>query len=390
MKRRLFELWEQVHYFSRLRGDYVRIFRRSLIRKSNRMEGTKYVRTLGFWIFVAIVLTIAIVLGYRYPSIGFSNYTTPSGDFQRGKTLWDWIQLLVIPIILAILAYYLSSSQRDRELAIAQIEKGERALQNYFDYMTKLLIEQEYSDEELFEGASRLIRARTLATLDMLDGKQKGYLLRFLIETDLLNREQPFLNMRRANLSGLVLEPGLYSNCNLDVTNLDNAILAWCTFQDIHMTSTSLMDADLEKTDLTSANLDYILLCRSDLFRANLSKARMIKANLQDANLEEAHLVETVLSRANFRGANLGRVNAKGADFSSSDLSFTNLKKANLEEADLTHVNFYAANLRNANLTNANLTDSNITKRQLHQAKSFQGAKLPQNIKHSSKKFEKL
>jgi uncharacterized protein YjbI with pentapeptide repeats len=381
VKRRFFELREQIFYFSRLRGNYVRIIRRSLLRKTNRFENSNSLRKIGFWVLGIILIIIGILIGYRYPSIGFSNYITPSGDFQRGKTLWDWIQLLVIPIILAVLAYYLSSSQKDREIAITQIEKRETALQNYFDYMTRVLIEQDYSDEELFEGASRLIRARTLSTLDMVDGKQKGYLLRFLIEAELLDKDQPYLNMRRANLSGLVLEPGLYSNFKLDVVNLDNAVLAWCHFQDVQMNSISMMNADLEKTELISAGLDYILLNHSDLYQANLSKARMIKANLQDAILENAQLNETIINRANFRGANMSRIEAKGADFSSSDLSFTNLKKANLEDANLTHVNFYGANLKNANLSNVDLTGSNITNRQICQAKSIHGAKLPQSIK---------
>lgn len=381
MKRRLFELWEQIYYFSRLRGDYIRIVRRSVIRKTDREKSTKSLRFFGFLLLIVVVLLTGILIGYKYPSVGFSDYISPLGDFQRGKTLWDWIQLLVIPIILSILAYYLSRTQREREIAITQIEKREIALQSYFDYMTRLLIEQDYSDEELFEGASRLIRARTLSTLDMLDGKQKGYLLRFLVEAELLDIDQPYLDMRRANLRGLVLEPGLYSNFKLDAVNLDNAALAWCHFQDVQLNSISMMNADLEKTELISAGLDYILLNHSDLYKANLSKARMIKANLQDANLEDSKLNEAIINRANFRGANMSRIEAKMADFSSSDLSFTNLKKANLEEANLTNVNFYGANLRNANLTNVDLTGSNITNRQIRQAKSIYGAKLPQNIK---------
>src|SRR5829696_3318596 len=51
------------------------------------------------WAGVAVaVLTIAIVIGYRY-----------------GITLWDWIKLLIVPAVLAIGAAWFNWAQRTRE-----------------------------------------------------------------------------------------------------------------------------------------------------------------------------------------------------------------------------------------------------------------------------------
>jgi hypothetical protein len=48
----------------------------------------------------AVLLVAAVVVwlsqpGNSQPWTGFSDYTDPTGKFQRGKTLWDWMQLLI-------------------------------------------------------------------------------------------------------------------------------------------------------------------------------------------------------------------------------------------------------------------------------------------------------
>jgi len=372
VKRFFREIQEEVDTLLYLRWKYVRVKSRYFFQKIREGNRVRLVGTISSWALILVITIIIILIGYRYPAAGFSDYISPSGEFQRGKTIWDWMQLLIIPLILARVAYYLTNTQR---------EKSGNALQNYLDYMTKLLIEHEYLDDEEFERAARLMRARTLMVLEQLSGKQKGHLLRFLIETELLHREKTCLNMKRANLTRLELEPGAYSDFNLDGVNLDYANLGWCHFRNVQMKGVSMRNADLEDADFTSASLEYILLNRSNLYSAKFGKANMYKANLQDANLEGAILRETILSRSNLRGVNLRESFALKISLDSSDLSFANLKDADFGEADLTHVNFYGANFRNVNLTNANLTDSNITERQLRKAKSFEGAKLPSSIR---------
>src|SRR5450432_3244657 len=40
---------------------------------------------------ILMILIVLIVIGYRVSGTGFA-----------GKTLWDWLQLLIIPVVLAI------------------------------------------------------------------------------------------------------------------------------------------------------------------------------------------------------------------------------------------------------------------------------------------------
>ena len=52
---------------------------------------------------LGVVLLVALIGGYssNWDWTGFGSYTSPTkeGNFQRAKTLWDWMELLLVPIM---------------------------------------------------------------------------------------------------------------------------------------------------------------------------------------------------------------------------------------------------------------------------------------------------
>jgi uncharacterized membrane protein len=67
------------------------------------------------WISLILLLVIAILLGFWafHPTIapawtGFGPYNEQLQG-PRAKTLWDWLELIIIPLVLAIGAWILSS-----------------------------------------------------------------------------------------------------------------------------------------------------------------------------------------------------------------------------------------------------------------------------------------
>jgi hypothetical protein len=68
-----------------------------------------------------IVIVTVIIGGYilNWDWTGLNSYTSPphpkDSDFQRGKTLWEWMQLLIIPVVLAIGGLLFNKIQKDRE-----------------------------------------------------------------------------------------------------------------------------------------------------------------------------------------------------------------------------------------------------------------------------------
>ena len=69
---------------------------------------------------VAVLLLIR--LGYAYRWTGFGQYKV-NGEVQPFKTLWDWLDLLIVPIVLAIGGYLFTRSENRRTQKIADQER---------------------------------------------------------------------------------------------------------------------------------------------------------------------------------------------------------------------------------------------------------------------------
>ena len=96
-----------------------------------------------FFAFAMIYIVIQIVIkAYSLTWTGFGDFVAANGEIIRGKTLWDWMQLLLIPIFLSIGVFFLNRSERIGERESIVIHKQEAALQDYLDRMTDLLLKE--------------------------------------------------------------------------------------------------------------------------------------------------------------------------------------------------------------------------------------------------------
>jgi hypothetical protein len=197
------------------------------------------------------------------------------------KTLWDWMELLIIPLALAGGALYLQQSERaverkttedhaKLEREIATDRQQEAALQAYLDRMADLLVPKESDNESNWDVA----RIRTLTVLRVLDTKRKGIVLLFLDEAGLIDDEGALISLAGADFSKVELERYDLSGANLSEANLSNARLY----------SANLLDANLSKADLTSAYLGDTDLSNADLRGAKVSDLQLsIAKSLKDA-----------------------------------------------------------------------------------------------------------
>src|SRR4051794_32570001 len=207
----------------------------------------------------------------------------------RGKTLWDWLQLLVVPAILIGVTFLWSYSQtrsdnkrEDRRVAAdrgaAERARQDAALQAYFSQMSGLMLDKKLLASKEGDAVRAVARTVTLAALRRLNGERRGEAVLFLTEARLLDVES-----RRVNLNG----------ADLTAANLTDAYLE---------------RVDLEGTDLADANLRVAILRDADLRDAYLGYANLEGANLEGANLEGANLEGANLEGANLEGANLAGV----------------------------------------------------------------------------------
>src|SRR5687768_5158643 len=70
----------------------------------------RFILFAGILIAAGLIL-MAILAAYSVPWTGFADNDPANSDLVRGKTLWDWMELLIIPMALAIGAFYLERSE---------------------------------------------------------------------------------------------------------------------------------------------------------------------------------------------------------------------------------------------------------------------------------------
>lgn len=241
---------------------------------------------IGFGAFIYIFAQLILAF-YHVPGAGFG-----------GKTFWDWLDLLIIPIILAIGAFLLNRSERendrqrteartDLERKIATDRHQEAALQVYIDRMADLLLKEKLRTSENQE-VRNVAAIRTLTLLRGLDKTRKGLVLRFLIESELV-KQKYFLeliapDLLNANLQGANLTGATLQGANLQGADLSNAILI-----DINLTNSNLQDANLQSAHIMRGNLQNTNMQNTNLKNANLEKGNLINANLRNAKLKSTY-----------------------------------------------------------------------------------------------------
>jgi Pentapeptide repeats (8 copies) len=146
------------------------------------------------------------------------------------RTLWDWLQLLIIPAVLAGVGLWFNRQQREQELRTADRRSQDEALQAYLNQMSEMLIPPSKDLPSLYKArpGDRLravARARTLTVLPRLAGDGKARVVQFLYESGLISGGRPILVLTGANLSGANLSEAELSGADLREADLSEADL---------------------------------------------------------------------------------------------------------------------------------------------------------------------
>jgi len=149
------------------------------------------------------------------------------------RTLWDWLQLLIIPAVLAGVGLWFNRQQREQELQTADSRAQDEALQAYLDQMSDMLIpnndQPSLSDEHPPESLKTVARARTLTVLPRLDSGRKARVVQFLHESGLIHRDRAVIDLSGADLRETDLREANLRGANLRGANLNRAYLVDAT-----------------------------------------------------------------------------------------------------------------------------------------------------------------
>jgi uncharacterized protein YjbI with pentapeptide repeats len=266
---------------------------------------------------VAVLVVAFIVAAYvlRWEWAGFAE----AGPDRPAKTLWDWLQLLIVPAILIAVVALWNASQTTRDKNRENQERQDATLTAYLSQMSDLMLNGNLLNAEVGSEVKAVARSVTLAMLPRLDGERRAAVIRFLYEGHLLqipHEHDVYLN--GANLQGAMLEGAQLPSAFLGDAILENADLGLV----------NLGGANLRRANLAGANLTDAVLGGANLSGADLTGANLTRANLGGAILSGANLAGAKLRLAHLGGANLGEANLRDATGLDLARYLTNLPRA--------------------------------------------------------------
>jgi uncharacterized protein YjbI with pentapeptide repeats len=248
------------------------------------------------------------------PERGQKEETKQSRWGFHGKTVWDFLQLLIVPLMLVAIGLVFSLQQdarqqrvedqrADAERVLADQRAQDEALQAYLDQMSGLLLEKDLRTSEVNSEVRTLAQVRTLTVLGRLDPSRKTAVMQFLVDADLvqsIDERDPIISLNGADLSDSDLSFADLSDANLRGASLSDVELRGAILRHANLSDADLSDAFLRGADLSNAFLRGADLSDSDLRGTDLSDVnpRDLRGTMVDGAADEAILTVRQCSEA--------------------------------------------------------------------------------------------
>ncbi|MEH2133561.1 MAG: pentapeptide repeat-containing protein [Nostoc sp.] len=260
-------------------------------------------------VILAVVIILVIIGSYRFSWSGFGESTTinsstttekqPENEgvekitkktttdkLESAKTLWDWIGLLIPPVMVASLGWFF----KDLQDKAATAQQHEVTLQDYLKILSEFTVDKKLM-KILEPKAADVPNIDPEAAISIITAKTLSLLRLFKDDID-----------RQASVLSFLGDIGLLKHLkNLDLSGLN------------------FTEADLSKVNLKEANLEGIILKKAKLHCADFTKSTLTKADFTKADLTEAKFTESILTEAKFTESILTEADFRGARFQDRD-----------------------------------------------------------------------
>ncbi len=289
---------------------------------SKRIEGLLVFLTIVMVIYVVIAFLISCTENGLMQCMSFYEFREPFTEPTHvwGKTLWDILEILVVPVAIALVAIWFQSSERKQEQIIAENRIQEETLRDYFKEMERLFLDYDLrnkipdDESEIFKIANVI----TVTTLRRLERDRRNTVFQFLrdayIDRYVLRRAyMEGIDLSGCNLFGINLRLAKLKNSNLsytrvDETNFEWAELAGCNFTGADILDTSFGDIDMSKAKFDNAELDGCVFSGTNLSNASFVNAKLEWIDIASTKLENTDFTRAKLKDVNFTDEQLAKI----------------------------------------------------------------------------------
>ena len=255
----------------------------------------------------------------------------------RGKTLWDWLQLLIVPAILIGVTFAWSATQTRTDDMREDRRSQDATLQAYLNQMSDLMLDRKLLKSKKDDAVRAVARTVTLTALRRLDAERKAEVVHFLYEAGVLHVPHD-----------LTFFGSVFRGTPIPIVDLEGADLRGVDLANASLWTTEcgvlegVRSRALLKGDFRGARFDHATLCAVDLSEADLRGASFAGAKISHTTLSFADKLEG----ASFKGASFWHVDLACADldgvvFDDADIGpGTTFEQAHLDSTSFVRARF--------------------------------------------------
>jgi uncharacterized protein YjbI with pentapeptide repeats len=253
-------------------------------------------------IAILIVASFALINWAIHPNsspnwTGFGKYDE-NKQGPRAKSLWDWLDLLIIPFAIGIVAWSFKEAEKEKSNKNEEERAQNDVLDSFIKIMTDLITNYSLANSKSTLETKIIARTRINLALNRLNAIRKGQVIQFLFESGLIDQNPQIKllggNIKDALLDGIVLSEAeikgaYFNNASIKCSNLNRAI-----FTSSNFTSADLSNSLVENTDFSYTNLTKTKLKGMDLRSANFEGANLTKADLRGSQIKREQLNDII------------------------------------------------------------------------------------------------
>jgi uncharacterized protein YjbI with pentapeptide repeats len=245
--------------------------------------------------FIGIIFYLAVIP--NPPSWTGFGESVKSDKLNEAKSLWDWLDLLIIPAAIALIGWLFSEIEKSKNNKREEERSQNEIVESFLQTMTNLIIEHGLHDN-LNQQLLSIVRARINIAVNNLNGARRGQILQFLYESELIDFNPKIkllgINFQNALLDEIVLgqseiKGAYFNNASIKNANLKGGNFTGCDFSRANFSNSLLENTDFSYSILSKASLKYIDLTTVNFEGAILNGANLKGSTILKTQLENIH-----------------------------------------------------------------------------------------------------
>lgn len=290
----------------------------------------------------------------------------------------------------------IADERYEQDILLSNDKQEEATLVRYFDSLGKLL-----EKNEKLVNQTNIVRFQTLTALAQLKSKRKAYLIRSLIENNLIirnNSRNSILDLSLADLTGLDLTNNMLVNNKIKCADLSYTTLTNSSFQGMGLDGSTFIHTTLINSDFSSTSTFPWWCGDGNIFGVNFNQAILDDSIFDDANYEKSSFSRASLNRVRmhrfkcseciFIKAQMNSMDLSGAKFvahsrQKSNFQLVNMSSTLLHKTNFTGIDFSTAELMMINATETIFVNSNFEFTSLQNSSFIQTVIINSSFHHS-------